>query len=304
MPAIRGNFAPELDPAVRTIYFDRYNQMPELASQILHMEDMDRNTEDDSATSAFSLLQQTSELGALDYEDPTKMYRTTYTPLKYTKGFKVSVELLEDDQHGTIKKMPAALAKATRRTTEFWSASVLNNSFSTSYTSYGDGKPLNSTSHTRADGGTAQSNADSSGRALSESNLETVRVQLDKLFDDKGQIIAFDHSKLIVPVDLRKTAKVIVDSPMRSGTANNEINIYSDMSLVVWRWLTSATAWFLQDTSEHLLNFRWRTRPEFKNDFNFDADAALYKTRIRFATGWSDYRGFGGSKGDGAAYSS
>lgn len=304
MPAVRGNFAPELDPAVRTIFFDRYKQMPEVMPQVLHVEDMDRNTEDDSATSAFSLLQQTSELGALDYEDPNKMYRTTYTPLKYTKGFKVSIELLEDEQHGTIKKMPAALAKATRRTSEYWAASVLNNAFSTSYTSYGDGKPLASTTHTRADGGTAQSNADSSGRALSESNLETVRVQLDKLLDDKGQIIAFDHSKLIVPVDLRKTGRLIIDSPMRSGTANNEVNIYSDMQLVVWRWLTSTTAWFLQDPSEHLLNFRWRTRPEFKNDFNFDSDAALYKTRIRFATGWSDYRGFGGSKGDGAAYSS
>jgi len=304
MPAIRGNFAPELDPAVRTIYFDRYKELPEVMSQVMVVEDMDRNTEDESATSAFSLLQQTSELGPLDYEDPTKMYKTTYTPLKYTKGFKVSVELLEDDQHSTIKAMPGSLAKATRRTTEFWGASIFNNGFNTSNTSYGDGKPLFSTSHTRADGGTAQSNADATGLALTEQNLETLKIQGEKLLDDKGQIISFDLSRLVVPVDLRKNAKIITGSPMRAGTANNEVNTYADMETVVWRWLTSTTAWFLEDPQEYLCKFKWRVRPEFKNDFNFDADAALYKTRIRFGFGWSDYRGVAGSKGDGQAYSS
>src|SRR4030042_1396343 len=105
----------------------------------------DRDKEIESAVSGFSLLVQTSELGPLDYEDPNQMYRTQYTHLKYTKGFKVSQELVEDDQHNVIRAMPEALGKAAKRTTEYYAASVFNNGFSTSYTSYGDAKPLFST---------------------------------------------------------------------------------------------------------------------------------------------------------------
>lgn len=305
MPATRGNFAAELDPAVRTIYFDRYNQMPQVMPTLFKVESSDRNLETDSATTGFGLLQQTDELGALDYEDPVKMYNTVYRHLKYTKGFKVSQELYEDDQHNVIKRMPDALAKSTVKTTEYWAASVFNNGFNTSYTSYGDAKPLFSTSHPRADGGSSQSNASATSIPLTEANVETIRIQLEKALDDKGQIVQFMADKLIVPVELRKTAQIIVGSPYRPGTANNDINVYDGaMDVVTWRYLTSTTAWFLQDKSEHLLTWFWRIRPEFKSDDSFDGDASLHKVRVRFSFGWSDWRGMAGSKGDSSTYSS
>lgn len=304
MAAIRGNFKDELDPAIRQIFLDRYSEEPQVMPEVFNVVSSTRDSETDSATTGFGMLIETSELGALDYEDPVKMYKTVYSHKKYTKGFKVSKELMEDDQHNVIARLPKLLAKSTVRTTEYFAASVLNNGFSTSYTSYGDGNPLCSTSHDRADGGTAQSNASSTGITLTETNLETGRLALEKVLDDKGQIVTFQADKLIIPVDLRKTAQILTQSTLRPGTANNDVNIFEGVfKIVPWRYLTSSTAWFLQDSSEHLLNFFWRVKPEFKSDYNFDADAALYKVRIRFSTGWSDWRGFWGSKGDGAAYS-
>lgn len=304
MAAIRGNFKDELDPAIRQIFLDRYSEEPQVMPEVFNVVSSTRDSETDSATTGFGMLIETSELGALDYEDPVKMYKTVYSHKKYTKGFKVSKELMEDDQHNVIARLPKLLAKSTVRTTEYHAASVLNNGFSTSYTSYGDGNPLLSTSHDRADGGTAQSNASSTGITLSETNLETGRLALEKVLDDKGQIVTFQADKLIIPVDLRKTAQILTQSTLRPGTANNDVNIFEGVfKIVPWRYLTSSTAWFLQDSSEHLLNFFWRVKPEFKSDYNFDADAALYKVRIRFSTGWSDWRGFWGSKGDGAAFS-
>lgn len=303
MAAIRANFADELDPAVRTIFFDRYNEEPQMMPQVFEVLTSDADSEIDSATTGFGKLQQTSELGSLDYEDPVKMYKTTYSHLKYTKGFKVSQELYEDDQHNVIQKMPKALAKSVIYTTEYYAASVLNNAFSTSYTSYGDGKPLCSTAHTRADGGSSQSNASASGVTLTEANLETLRLQLEKALNDKGEKVAFNANTLLVPVDLRKTAKILTESPMRPGTANNDVNVYQDQfKIIAWRYLTSTTAWFMMDSGNKLLNWFWRIRPEFKNDYNFDADAALYKVRIRFSKGWSDWRGIVGSKGDASEY--
>lgn len=304
MAAIRGNFKDELDPAIRQIFLDRYSEEPQVMPEVFNVVSSTRDSETDSATTGFGMLIETSELGALDYEDPVKMYKTVYSHKKYTKGFKVSKELMEDDQHNVIARLPKLLAKSTVRTTEYHAASVLNNGFSTSYTSYGDGNPLLSTSHDRADGGTAQSNASSTGITLTETNLETGRLALEKVLDDKGQIVTFQADKLIIPVDLRKTAQILTQSTLRPGTANNDVNIFEGVfKIVPWRYLTSSTAWFLQDASEHLLNFFWRVKPEFKSDYNFDADAALYKVRIRFSTGWSDWRGFWGSKGDGAAFS-
>ena len=144
MTAIRANFADELDPAVRKIFFDAYDAEPEMMPKVFNILTSGMDTEMDSATTGFGKLIQTSELGALDYEDPLKMYRTTYSHLKYTRGFKVSQELLEDDQHNIIQQMPRALGKAVVYTTEDIGADIFNNAFSTSYTSYGDGKPLNS----------------------------------------------------------------------------------------------------------------------------------------------------------------
>jgi len=305
MAATRGNFADELDPSIRTIFFDRYDQEPQVMPQVFNVLTTSQQTETDSATTAFGKLQQTSELGSLDYEDPLKMYRTTYTPLKYTKGFKVSQELKEDDQNNVIMRMPAALAKSVVYTTEYWAASVFNNAFSTSYTSYGDALPLCSTAHTRADGGSNQSNASGNGITLNEANLETARLAAEKALNDKGEIVNFRMDNLLIPIDLRKTAQILTESTLRPGTANNDVNIYTGVfNIITWRYITSTTAWFLLDKSNQLLQWFWRIRPEFKNDYNFDADAALYKVRIRFAYGWSDWRGVWGSAGDAAEYTS
>lgn len=304
MPGIRANFRDTLAPELANVFFDRYEAEPEVMPRIYRVETSGKDKETDSAVSGFSLLIQTAELGPLDYEDPNQMFRTVYSHLKYTKGFKVSEELVEDDQHNVIRAMPGALGKAAKRTQEFYAAAQLNNAFTTTATSYGDGKPLCSTSHTRADGGTAQSNASSTGLTLTEDNLETVRVAARKVLDDKGMRFILMFNRLIVPVDLEKTAKIITQSQLRPGTGNNDINIYQGMYEVIpWEYLTSTTAWFLQDARQHLMKWYWRVRPEFRQDFGFDSGAQLYKTRIRFSTGWSDYRGMQGSKGDGAAYS-
>jgi len=304
MPAIRPNFKDELDPSLRTIFFDRYDQEPQVMTEVFNVNTSGRDAETDSATTGFGKLAQTDELGALDYEDPLKMYRTVYTHLKYTKGFKVSEELVEDDQHNVIARMPKSLAKSVVYTTEFHSANVLNNAFDTSYTSYGDALPLCSTKHTRADGGTAQSNASATGVTLTEPNLETGRLALEKALNDKGEIVNFMADTLVMPIDLRKTAQILTDSTLRSGTANNDVNVYEGVfKIVPWRYITSTVAWFLLDKSNHLLNWFWRIRPEFKSDYSFGSDAALYKVKVRFSVGWSDWRGVWGSAGDGAAYS-
>jgi phage major head subunit gpT-like protein len=304
MAANRANFSDLLTPGFREIFDDRFNEQPMVMDSVFHVADSVKDTEKDSSVGGFGMASQTAEGAPIDYEDVIQGYDVTYTHLKYTKGFKITREMYEDDLYGVMKKKPAALGKAMRRTAEYQAARVFNNAFSTSYLG-GDGLPLASTAHVRSDGGTAQSNASATGITLSETNLETGRLALRKQKDEKGQVISVNADTLLVPVDLEKTAHLIVDSSLRQGTADNDANFYKgSLKIIPWIYLTTATYWFLLDSSEHQLNWFWRERPQFKNDDLFDTEYAVYKSTMRLSRGWSDWRGVWGSAGDGAAYAS
>jgi len=301
----RANFGDLLEPGFLEIYDDAFKEIPMIFPQIFQEEDSTKQDEKESGLTGFGLLDQKGENDNVTFEDPIQMYDVTYTHLKYTKGFKITEEMWEDDQYGKMKNKPAQLARAARRTAENSAAQVLNRAFNTSYLG-GDGKPLASVSHPRVDGGTSQSNASSTGITLTDTNLETARVAMRGQLDDKGMRIQVMPTQLIVPIALEKTAHILVDSTARPGTADNDINYAQNKyNVVAWDYLTlSNTLWFLQDKTQSHLKFFWRKRPEFKQDTAFLSGAALFKTRTRFSNGFSDWRGIYGSKGDGAAYSS
>ena len=303
MASYRANFGDLLEPGLRQIFDDKFAEIPEVFSSIFHVSSSSTDTERDSALTGFGLLVQTAEGAPISYEDPIQMYDVTYVHLKYTKGFKVSEELVEDDRYNVIKKKPAALAKSCRRTAEYLAAQVLNNAFSSG--TGGDAKYLCSISHPRADGGTAQSNASATGITLTEANLNTALLAMRGQLDDKGMKVSVKADTIIVPPALEKTAQILTNSRLRPGTADNDFNYYEGLLKVIsWDWLSSSTAWFLVDSGEHELNWFWRVKPEFKQDVSFDTGMALFKARFRASRGWSDWRGTWGSAGDGAAYSS
>ncbi|MGH2643260.1 MAG: Mu-like prophage major head subunit gpT family protein [Chitinophagaceae bacterium] len=303
MATIRANFAVLLTPGFREIFNDKFQEVPMQMDNVFHMNISEKDSEKDSAISGFGLAQQTGEGAPISYEDPVQGYTTTYVHLKYTKGFKISREMYEDDLYGIMKKRPAALGRTMRRTTENQAALVFNNAFNTSYLG-GDSKPLLSTVHPRPDGGNSQSNASATGITLSETNIETAIIAMRGQLDDKGQKIDVYPKTLLVPINLRKTAHLIVDSPLRQGTADNDVNYYkSDFSIIDWIYLTSTTAWFLIDPGVHELTWFWRVKPQFKDDELFDTEYAVYKSTMRLSRGWSDWRGVWGSLGDSNAYS-
>jgi phage major head subunit gpT-like protein len=301
--ALRANFGDLLEPGLRQIFDDKFAEIPEVYSSIFHVDSSTHDVERDSAITGFSLAEETAEGGAIQYEDPVQMYDVSYVHKKYTKGFKVSEELMEDDRYSVIKKKPAALARTMRRTAENIGATMFNNAFS--YGTGGDAKYLVSISHPRADGGTAQSNASGSGITLTEANLNTALLAMRAQLDDKGMKIGMKADTILVPPALEKTAHVILDSNLRSGTADNDANYFKGLLKVIsWDWLSSSTAWFLLDSSQHELNYFWRVKPEFKQDNSFDTGMALFKSRMRCSVGWSDWRGVWGSLGDGISYTS
>jgi hypothetical protein len=111
---------------------------------------------------------------------------------------------------------------------------------------------------------------------------------------------------IIVPPQLEKEARILLNTTGRVGTANNDINPYQGaLKLVVWDFLGSAspggsdTAWFVLDSSLHALNFFNRSDRGLEGpEYDFDTKTAKWSVDVRNSVGFSGWRGTYGSKGD------
>src|SRR3990167_3145458 len=219
-----------------------------------------------SGLSGPGVLQKRTEEGAYDYSRRYKTYDTNFIHSTYSRGLEVSMEQLQDREHDGIWDEVKQLRKAA----DFWKQWAVfqpfNGGFGTlsaingvDLTRYGDGLALFSTVHTRADGGATQSNASSTGIPLTEGNLETALIALkEQLLDDGTPIRDLGKISIVVPHNLEKTATVIVGSTLKSGTGNNDMNVYTGgkYDVVATHLLSSVsgraggtsgsdTAWFL-----------------------------------------------------------
>lgn len=302
----RANFGDLLEPGFAKIYNDSFKEISQLYPSILNVKTSDKQDERESAVTGFSQLAAIAEGASVTYEDPIQMYDVVYRHQKFGLGFKITREMYDDDLYNVMNSKPRELGLAANRSEELSAANIFNRAFNTSYTG-GDAKPLLSTVHPRSDGGATQSNASSTSLVLSEDNLEVGILALRNQLDDKGQKKAFQANVLLVPVasPTRKNAHLIVESDLRSNTADNDLNVYKGtLTVKEWIYLTSTTAWFLIDSSMHKITWFWRQRAKFAQDTVFDTDTSLYAIRERFSNGFSDWRGIWGSQGDGTAYSS
>ena len=317
-PATIAANAKLVDPGIKAVLADEYSMLDEKLMKIFKPVEMRTISEDFAGYAGLGGIPMVDEAEEFGEDAIMHTYDTTLTAYKYGQLLPISYELLEDDLSGAVEKAKYG-SRALVRKGEDLGASVFRNAFSTSYTSYGDGKPLLSVGHTRADGGSNQSNASSTGITLTEGNLETGILAMRGQLDDRGQLISVVPNVLVVPPALEKEALEITKSANRSDTANNDVNVYNmreftggQLKVVVWDYLGAAaggsdTAWFLLSQGDHQVNWGWRRKPAVKRlDESVGAKNEIYywKMSLRAAYGWRDWRGVWGSLGNGEVYAS
>lgn len=267
----------------------------------------------------------TDENSAFHKDSRILGYKTSVTIVKFTNAVDVTLEAMKDNAY---KQQLDEFADLTIGMKEGMDKSffdgVCNYAFTAqsslpSYvTGYGDGKPLLSTSHPRKDGGTAQLNTFSSSETqltLTDTNLETARVYLQRQLDDRGKPTNGGGGKLVllVPPELEKTAVILTKGEKRSGTANNDVNIYDGiMTVISSKYIAytgnpsslASTAWFLLDPRAAQLRFNLREGIQTHSFTHPETLTTSFYVYARWAVSWVDWRGFFGSKGDVSAYSS
>jgi hypothetical protein len=177
---------------------------------------------------------------------------------------------------------------------------VLNQAFNTTVT-YGDGVSLCSTAHPLISGGT-NSNRPATAADLNETSLENAVIQIAGWTDERGLLIAAKPKKLIVPPNLMFVATRLLETELRVGTTDNDVNALKNNGSIpqgytVNHYLTDTNAWFLSTDVPNGLKHFVRMPLDTKMDGDFDTGNVRYKARERYSFGVSDPLGIFGSPG-------
>lgn len=233
-----------------------------------------------------------------DYDVGQTFYISRTDFKVYGLAFALTKEVIEDGDHISMGSLFSKhLAQSLIETKEWNCANILNRSFNSSYKG-GDNQPLVSTSHPLISGETA-SNQLTTAAALSQTSVEQMLIQISNAVSPEGRKIRLKPTKLIVPNALRMQATVITGSPLRAGTANNDVNpIMGELSVVApMSRLTSNTAWWIQTEVEEGLQLVMRSPLDKGMEGDFETRSMRYKADERYGVFWVDWRTVYGTPG-------
>lgn len=299
---VSSNFGKLLEPGLRKIFFETYEEIPEQFSKVFNVRTSKKAKETDYGMGAFGdWTARATNLSPVDYKQLDPGLERTYTHKAYTQGFMIERELYDDEQYNQIEKFPKAMARSGRASVEKNAATLFVKGFDDD--GY-DGKPLFATDHPLLNSEKTGSNLMTG--ALSRETLAKAIEMMRSTVDEAGNLIQMKPDTLIVPPALEDMARRLLHTTKLPGTADNDTNEYlsdSGIKIVVYDYLGSAsggsdTAWFLQDSKRHELNFFWRKKFEFKWEEDFDTFVSKYRGYCRYSFGYSDWRGIVGSKGE------
>ena len=304
MAISRAQLAAELEPGLNALFGMEYDQYDQEYADIFSIEDSSKAFEEEVLIVGFGSAPDKSEGQGVVYDNATESYTARYTHDTVALAFALTEEAVEDNLYDSLgKRYTKALARSMANSKEVKGANVLNNAFSSSYTG-GDGVSLINTAHPLAGGGTAANRATTMAD-LNETSLEDALIDIATFTDDRGLTISVNASKLVVPANLVFIADRILNSPQRSGTADNDINAIKNTGVLpggysVNHYLSDTDAWFVltsvTDTGEALKMFQ-RTPMETNMEPDFSTGNIRYKARERYSFGWSNWRGVYGSQG-------
>jgi hypothetical protein len=301
MAISRAQLLKELLPGLNALFGLEYARYGEEHKELYETEKSERSFEEETKLSGFSAAPVKSEGSAIAYDNAQEAFTARYNHETIALGFSITEEAVEDNLYDSLSaRYTKALARAMSYTKQVKAANVINNGFSAAYPG-GDGVALFSTAHPLVNGAT-NSNRPSTNADLNETSLENAVIQIAAWTDERGLLIAAKPRKLIVPPALMFVATRLLETSLRVGTTDNDINALKNNGSIpegytVNHFLTDNNAWFLcTDVPNGLKHFE-RTPLQNSMDGDFDTGNVRYKARERYSFGWSDPLGMFGSSG-------
>jgi hypothetical protein len=308
MAISRSQLLKELLPGLNALFGMEYARYGEEHKEIYETEKSERSFEEETKLAGFAAAPVKSEGAAIAYDNAQEAFTARYNHETIALGFSITEEAVEDNLYDSLSaRYTKALARAMSYTKQVKAAAVINNGFNGAYLG-GDGVTLfgnNSSSarvgHPLVSGG-VNYNSPTTGVDLNETSLENAVIQIAAWTDERGLLIAAKPRKMVVPPSLMFVAKRLLDTELRVGTTDNDINALKQMGAIpegycVNHFLTDVNGWYLiTDVPNGMKHFE-RMPLANSMDGDFDTGNVRYKARERYSFGWSDPLGMWGSAG-------
>jgi hypothetical protein len=301
MAISRAQLLKELLPGLNALFGLEYKKYGEQHKEIFETESSERSFEEETKLSGFNAAPVKNEGAAMAYDNAQEAWTARYNHETIAMGFSITEEAIEDNLYDSLSsRYTKALARGMAYTKQVKAANILNNAFAAGYT-YGDGVTLCSTSHPLVSGG-VNSNRPTVAADLNETSLEAAVIQIAAWTDERGLLIAAKPTKLVIPAALQFVATRLLETKLRVGTADNDINAIENNGSIpggytINNYLTDTNAWFLLTDVPNGLKHFVRTPMQTGMDADFDTGNSRYKARERYSFGVSDPLGIFGSPG-------
>jgi len=301
MAISRAQLLKELLPGLNALFGLEYATYQEEHKELYETETSERSFEEETKLSGFQAAPVKNEGSAIAYDNAQEAWTARYNHETIAQGFSLTEEAIEDNLYDSLSaRYTKALARSMAYTKQVKAAAVLNNGFSSAYPG-GDGVALFSSAHPLVSGGT-NSNVPTTAADLNETSLEAAVIQISLWTDERGLLIASKPKKLVVPPSLQFVATRLLETELRVGTADNDINAIKNNGSIsggytVNHYLTDTNAWFLCTDVPNGMKHFIRTPLANSMDGDFDTGNVRYKSRERYSFGWSDPLGMFGSAG-------
>jgi hypothetical protein len=300
MAISRAQLLKELLPGLNALFGLEYARYGEEHKEIYETETSERSFEEETKLSGFSAAPVKNEGSPIAYDNAQEAFTARYTHVTIAQGFSLTEEAIEDNLYDSLSgRYTKALARSMAYTKQVRAAAVLNTGFTAA--TGGDGQPLFSASHPLVSGGT-NSNIPTTPADLNETSLEAAVIQISLWTDERGLLIASKPRKLIVPPALQFVATRLLETELRVGTNDNDINAIKNNGSIpegytINHYLTDTNAWFLCTDVPNGMKHFVRTPLQNSMDGDFDTGNVRYKARERYSFGFSDPLGMFGSAG-------
>jgi hypothetical protein len=291
MAISRAQALKELLPGLNALFGLEYGKYENEHAEFYETETSERSFEEEVKLSGFGAAPVKPEGSAISYDNAQESFTARYNHETVAMGFSITEEAMEDNLYDSLSaRYTKALARAMAYTKQVKAASLLNTGFTT-FTS-GDGVTLFNNAHPTVAGGT-NANRPSVDTDLNETSLEQAVIDIAAYKDERGLLIAARPRKLIVPPSLMFVATRLLQTELRVGTADNDINALNNNGSIpegyrVNHYLTDNDAWYLTTDIPNGMKHFVRVAMSTSMDGDFDTGNVRYKARERYSFGVSD----------------
>jgi hypothetical protein len=302
MAISRAQLLKELLPGLNALFGLEYKKYENEHEAVYETETSERSFEEELKLSGFGAAPVKNEGQGISYDNAQEAWTARYNHETIAMGFSITEEAMEDNLYDSLSsRYTKALARSMAYTKQVKAAFPLNNGFSGGAFVAGDGVTLFNTSHPLVSGG-VNSNTQSTAADLNETSLEAAVIQIAGWKDERGLLIAARPRKLVVPPNLMFVATRLLETELRTATADNDINAIKTNGVIpegysVNHYLTDTDSYYLCTDIPNGMKHFVRTPMSTSMDGDFDSGNVRYKARERYSFGVSDPLGIWGSPG-------